>query len=241
MLNATNYVNLSGQIAIDRRMATIANNIANAGTAGYRAEELKFDTVLSTASRTPTAFSTSGDSFISLKSGGFNKTGNPLDVAVAGEGFLAIQTPGGTAYTRDGRLQISAAGDVLTVTGHAVVDAGGAPLQLDPNGGPPRIARDGMITQNGRQVGAIGLYALDFQQGYSRTETSAVIPVAQAVPIVSFASDGVVQGFIEEANVNPVTEMTSLIAVTRNFDALQTALDESDNALKKAIQALGGG
>lgn len=241
MLSATTYVNLSGQIAIDRRMATLANNIANAGTVGYRAEEMKFDSVLSSVSRTPTAFATAGESFVSERAGGLNKTGNPLDVAIAGTGYFGIQTAGGVAYTRDGRLQISPAGDLLTVDGHAVLDAGGAPLQLDASAGVPRIARDGMITQNGRQVGAIGLYALDLSQGYSRTENSALVPVAAATPVVTFTADGVVQGFVEEANVNAVTEMTNLIAVTRSFEALQSAIDENDSSLKKAIQTLGGG
>jgi len=241
MLNATNYVNLSGQIAIDRRMATLANNIANAGTVGYRAEELKFDTILSSVSRSPTAFASAGESFVSEKAGGLNKTGNPLDVAIAGNGYFAIQTPAGVAYTRDGRMQITPAGELLTLNGHAVLDAGGAPLQLDATAGLPRIARDGMITQNGRQAGAIGLFALDLTQGYGRTENSALLPAAAATPIVTFTADGVVQGFVEEANVNPVTEMTNLIAVTRSFEALQSAVDENDNSLKKAIQTLGGG
>lgn len=240
MLSATSYVNLSGQLAIDRRMATIANNIANAGSVGYRAEELKFDTLLSRVSKAPTAFSTIGKQFVSDRAGGFNKTGNPLDVAVAGQGFLAMQTPQGIAYTRDGRLQMSPTGDLTTVSGYAVLDAGGAPLQIDPNAGPPRIARDGTITQNGRQMGAIGLYALDLSQGYKRTDNAGIVPTTQAAPIVTFAADGVVQGFVEEANVNPVTEMTNLIAVTRSFDALQSSLDENDNSLKRAIQVLGG-
>ena len=241
MINATTYVNLSGQLAIDRRMATIANNIANAGTVGYRAEELKFDTILSRVSKSPTAFSTVGGQFVSERTGGFNKTGNPLDVAVAGQGFLAIQTPQGIAYTRDGRLQMTATGELTSVSGYPILDAGGAPLQLDANGGAPTIARDGMITQNGRQLGALGLYSIDLSQGYRRTDNAGIVPVAQAAPIVTFAADGVVQGFVEEANVNAVTEMTDLIAVTRSFDALQSALDENDNSLKKAIQTLGGG
>lgn len=240
MLTATSYVNLSGQLAIERRMATLANNIANAGSAGFRADEMKFSTVLSNTAKSTTAFSTAGEQFLSTRVGAFSKTDNPLDVAVAGNGFLAIQTPQGTTYTRDGRLQMSVTGDLLSVTGYPVLDAGGAPLQLDPNAGVPRIARDGVITQNGRQMGAIGLYSLDLSRGYSRTDNSGIIPAAQAAPIVTFASDGLLQGYVEEANVNAVTEMTDLIAVTRSFDALQNALDENDNSIKKAIQTLGG-
>ncbi len=112
------YVNLSGQIALERRLATIANNVANVGTVGYRAEELKFDTVLSMVGATPTAYSTAGESFISERSGGLNKTGNPLDVAVQGKGWLAIQTPAGIAYTRDGRMQLQESGGKGRTSAH---------------------------------------------------------------------------------------------------------------------------
>ncbi len=234
------YVNLSGQIALDRRLSTIANNVANAGTVGYRAEELKFDTMLSMMSKNPTAFTTAGESFISERTGAMNKTGNPLDIAVQGKGWLAIQTPSGTAYTRDGRMQLLESGELQTLNGYPILDAGNAPIQLDTSAGPPKIARDGMITQNGRRVGAIGLFAVDTSGGYARMENSAIVPTSTPTPIVSFAADGILQGFVEESNVNPVSEMTNLIMVTRAFDGLQTSIEESESSLKKAIQILGG-
>ena len=233
-------VNLSGQIALERRLATIANNVANAGTMGYRAEELKFDTVLSMVSATPTAYSTAGESFISERSGGLSQTGNPLDVAVQGKGWLAIQTPAGIAYTRDGRMQLLESGELQTLNGYPILDAGSAPIQLDPAAGIPKIARDGMITQNGRQFGAIGLFTIEPANGYTRYENSGIIPVNAGVAVVAFASDGFVQGFVEESNVNPVTEMTDLIMVTRAFDGLQTSIEETSSSLKRAIQVLGG-
>jgi flagellar basal-body rod protein FlgF len=234
------YVNLSGQIALDRRLSTIANNVANAGTVGYRAEELKFDTMMSTMSKNPTAFTSAGESFISERAGAMNKTGNPLDVAIQGKGWFAIQTPSGTAYTRDGRMQLLESGELQTLNGYPILDAGNAPIQLDTSAGPPKISRDGMITQNGRRVGAIGLFAVDTAGGYSRMENSAIVPSITPTPIVSFASDGILQGFVEDSNVNPVSEMTNLIMVTRAFDGLQTSIEESESSLKKAIQILGG-
>ncbi len=115
--------------------------------------------------QTPTAYSTAGESFISERSGGLNKTGNPLDVAVQGKGWLAIQTPAGIAYTRDGRMQLLESGELQTLNGFPILDAGSAPIQLDPAAGTPKIARDGMITQNGRQFGAIGLFTDRARQG----------------------------------------------------------------------------
>jgi len=234
------YVGISGQVALERRLATIANNVANAGTVGYRSEELKFDTVLSMVGATPTAYSTAGESFISERSGGLNKTGNPLDVAVQGKGWLAIQTPAGIAYTRDGRMQLQESGELQTLNGYPVLDAGSAPILLDPAAGTPKIARDGMITQNGRKFGAIGLFTIEPAKGFTRFENSSIIPANAGTPVVSFASDGFVQGFLEESNVNPVTEMTDLIMVTRAFDGLQTSIEESSSSLKRAIQVLGG-
>jgi flagellar basal-body rod protein FlgF len=240
MMQAGLYVSLSGQMALDRRMATLANNIANVGTVGFRAEEMKFDTVLSTVSRAPTAFATAGESFISDRSGGFSKTGNPLDVAIQGKGWLAVQTPQGVAYTRDGRLQISDTGELQTLTGYQVLDSGLAPLQLDPALGEPRIARDGTISQKGATAGTLGLFTIDPAQGYRRGEGATVVPATAAQPVTSFVADGFAQGFVEASNVNGVAEMTNLIRITRSFDSLQSALDAGDAAFRKAIQTLAG-
>ena len=142
------YVALSGQVALERRLAAIANNVANVNTAGFRAEEVKFDSVLAAAgSNGSVAFASPGDSFISRKTGPVSRTGNPLDVAVQGDAWLAISTPDGTAYTRDGRLHMSAAGDLQSVEGYSVLDPGGSPLLIDPTAGDVRIGDDGTITR----------------------------------------------------------------------------------------------
>ena len=235
------YVSYSGQIALERRLATIASNIANSGTVGYRAEELKFDTVLSRLSNDPTAFSSAGKSYLSEKSGGMKQTGNLSDVAIQGPGWMAIQTSSGTAYTRDGRMMMKATGELVTLNGNAVLDGGGAPIAVDPKAGTLRIDHDGNISQTGRSVGKIGLYAVDVSNGYLRSENSSVVPNLPPNAIESFTSDGFAQGYVEESNVNSVTEMTNLIMVTRSFDGLQTSIDESEASLKKAIQVLSGG
>ena len=233
------YVAVSGQLALDRRMAAIANNVANAGTAGYRAEETHFETIVSRRSTQPTAFSSTGVSYLSSRAGGITLTGNPLDVAVQGDGWLAIQTPSGTAYTRDGRMRMTAEGELQTLNGFPVLDAGGSALFLDPTAKTIAIARNGTIALDGKPAGTLGLFRVDLSQGYARTENSAIVPTRAAEAIASFTSDGFAQGHIEGANVNSVFEMTRLIAVTRSFERLQAAIDESQSALKNAIQTLG--
>jgi flagellar basal-body rod protein FlgF len=232
-------VGLSGQIAMARRLETIASNVANAGTVGYKSEAIAFSTVVSKTQPFSTSFALSGGPHPDLSSGGLRQTGNPLDVAVRGQGFLAIATPAGTAYTRDGRLQMLPTGDLVTLQGHAVLDAGGAPIAADPAGGAPEIGADGTIRQNGRALGALGLFDLDLRRGYGRYENSAFIPAAAPEPIVDFTSEGIVQGFTEESNVNPVLEMTRLIAVQRAFEAMSASLEQRDQALRETIQGLG--
>src|SRR4051794_9310015 len=137
------YVGLSAQVTLEKRLQTIANNVANISTAGFRTDVVKFETILSRAAANPVAFSTAGDNIISREAGSVTETGNPLDVAVVGQGWLAFAGPNGTVYTRDGRLQIAPNGDIQTMTGFPVVDPGGAQIIVDPTGGPLSIASSG--------------------------------------------------------------------------------------------------
>ncbi len=236
----TNFsVALSAQISLQKRLETIANNVANASTAGFRAEEVKFETLLSQASNTPVAFASTGQSYLSRASGELVRTDDQFDVAVQGDAWLGVQTPAGTVYTRDGRFKMTPTGELQTLNGYAVLDAGNSPILLDPNGGAPRIGRDGAITQNNRAIGAIGLFRIDEQATLRRFDNSGVIPDRPATPAVEFSKIGMQQGFIERANVNPVLEMSKLITVSRTFDAVSSSLKDSESTMEDAIKTLG--
>ena len=129
------YVSLSGQLALQRRLDTIANNLANVSTAGFRSEEVKFSSLISRTGAEPVAFATEGETYLSRTPGALVKTDNPLDVAVQGDAWLAINTPAGTVYTRDGRMKILPTGELVTLNNYPVLDVGQAPLVLDPRGG----------------------------------------------------------------------------------------------------------
>jgi len=233
------YVALSGQVALERRLTTIAANVANQGTPGYRAEEVDFKTVLSRTGPKPVAYVSPGTSYLSTRHGVPLKTDSPLDVTVQGDGWLALKAPSGTVYTRDGRMHMQPNGALVSVNGYAVLDAGNAPLQLDPDGGPITIAQDGMITQNQQQTGAIGLFSLDAAGKLRRYDNSSVVPEVSATPVLDFAHNGFSQGYIEGANVDPIQEISKLIAVTRTYENLASALDGSESSLKDAIRILG--
>ncbi len=96
-----------------------------------------------------------------------------------------------------------------------------------------------MITQNNRQLGAIGLFTIDPKATLERYDNSGVIPDTPATPALDFSRVGVVQGFVEGSNVNPVWEMTQLIQVQRNFEAVANSIDQSEDSLRQAIKELG--
>jgi flagellar basal-body rod protein FlgF len=224
-----------------RRLDTVAANVANTATAGYRAGEVTFESILTSSVRADVKYPTPGPTFLAQRTGEIVNTGNALDIAIQGPGYIAIGNGDGVAYTRDGRLTIGPAGELQNITGDAVLDIGGAPLQVDPAGGPLAIARDGMVSQNGRQIGAIGLFALPAEGGLSRVAGAAIVPEIEPEPIVDFVANGVRQGYVERSNVQPVAEMTRLITLQRTFNALWASMEDTEGALRQAIRTLGQG
>lgn len=233
------YVGLSAQIALEKRLETIANNVANVGTAGFRADAVKFEAVLSRSSQGTVAFASPGENYISRQTGAVTKTDNPLDVAIAGNGWFAFQTPQGIVYTRDGRMQMTAEGELRTMGGYPMSDTGGGTIVLDPNGGEPWIGADGTITQDGRASGSIGVFQIPPEAKLSRYENSGVISDLPAAAVFESADVRVLQGHTEGSNVNPITELTKLINVSRTFQQASALLDKTEGSLEKAIRTLG--
>ncbi len=233
------YVAVSAQVALQRRLETIADNIANMNTIGYRATGVSFASEMARAGETTLNYVSPGSDYVSRRIGGLVKTDNSLDFAVQGDGWFGIQAPSGAAYTRDGRARIDESGMLRTLNGDPILDAGGAPILVDGAAGPLTVSADGMISQSGRQVGAIGLFAIDPDAKLTRAENSGVVPDKPAKPILDFTRAGVVQGAVESSNVDPVREMTRLIEVTRAFDGVAAEASQAESSLQDAIKALG--
>jgi flagellar basal-body rod protein FlgF len=200
---------------------------------------VKFEEILSLAAKENVSFASSGQNFVSRRTGPIVKTDNPLDVAIQGEAWFAFNGPNGAVYTRDGRFKMNENGDLLTVEGYQVLDAGGAPIALDPMAGSPTIGRDGTIMQGTNQVGAIGIFNLRNDSRLSRFGNSGVMSSIPGEVVQDFNSTGIQQGYSEGSNVNPVLEMTKMIAVQRNFDSAATTIQESESTLMDAIRTLG--
>jgi flagellar basal-body rod protein FlgF len=233
------YVGLSAQVALEKRLQTIANNVANVNTAAFRTDVVKFETVLSRAGTSPVAFSSPGDNIISREAGNLSETGNPLDVAVVGQGWLAFAGPSGTVYTRDGRMQIAPNGDLQTLTGFPVVDSGGAQIIVDPSGGPLSIARNGAITQDGNEVGTLGLFNIPADTNLQRYGNSGVVPDGPATAVADFTRDGFRQSYVEGSGANPMMELTRLMSASRAFEGTNSLMESTESSLQNAIRTLG--
>ncbi|BCG93089.1 flagellar basal-body rod protein FlgF [Mesorhizobium sp. 131-2-1] len=233
------YVALSSQIALERRLDTIADNVANASTIGFRATGVKFEDVVSGTGPKSVSFASSGKTYLSTAHGSMTETGNPFDFAIQGDAWFAIETPGGTVMTRDGRFSMNENGELMSIEGYPVLDGGGAPIQLDPRNGPPKAGADGSLRQNDQLVGAIGLYTFDPGQNFVRYGNSGIVPARTPEPVTDRSDVGVAQGFLEESNVNPVLEMTRLIMVQRAFENTAALIRQTDTTTDDAIKTLG--
>jgi flagellar basal-body rod protein FlgF len=234
------YVSLSSQLALDRRLTTLADNVANSTTVGFRATEVKFNQVVSDQKTADVAFVSKGQEFLTTRSGGMTETGGMLDFAIKGDAWFQVETPSGATLTRDGRFTLTEAGELITLNGYPVLDAGGGPIQIDGEAGPLTLSADGQLNQNGAPVAAIGLFEANFSAGFMRAGNSGVITVIPPEPVVDRVDAGVIQGYVEESNVNAIGEMTQLIQVTRAFENIAAMMRDSEESLSEAVKTLGG-
>ncbi|MDZ7600155.1 MAG: flagellar basal-body rod protein FlgF [Hoeflea sp.] len=235
------YVAISSQVALERRLSTLADNVANVNTTGFRATEIKFNEVLADTGVADVSFVNQGKEFLNTKNGGLKITGNQLDFAIRGDAWFMIETPTGNMLTRDGRFTITDNGALVNIDGYPVLDPGEAPIQLDPGAPAPKVGRDGGLTQDGFRIGAVGLFQADLSQGYQRKSSLGIAPVIRPEPLIDAGSAGLLQGYLEESNVNAIGEMSNLIMVSRAFENVSAMMRSTEDSFKEAIRTLGSG
>lgn len=241
MLNAQ-LISLSRQTALQRQMDVVANNMANVNTTGFKAETMLFgayDGSKATAENMPwadqaLAYTESWGTLHQLQQGGISQTGNPLDVALDGKGFLAVQTPNGERYTRDGALQINAQGFLVDTAGNQVLAEGG-PIQFSPGETDITIAKDGSISTSAGAKGRLKVVEFANPQQLTR-QGNNLFAGTGAQPATGTA---VVQGAIERSNVSGVTEMAEMIRVTRAYETLSKIMQHQSDLSQTAIDKLG--
>jgi len=227
------YVALSGAVAQSQALDVVSNNVANASTTGYRAVRVTFGQALSKAN--DQFFATAQGTSTDTTQGTLVQTGNPLDVALQGDGYLAVNTPGGVRYTRAGELRVSQDGRLVNADGLEMRGAGGKPISLPPDAAEITIGADGTVTVGAQEIGKLEL-ARFAPQGVARE--GATLYRATQAPIAG--APEVVSGALESANINVVRGMVDLIRVSRSYEALHRAIETYKEIDQRTARDIGG-
>lgn len=235
-------ISLSRQMALQRQMDVVANNIANLNTTGFKAEQLLFEEYMMPVARDRDfAFSDQRLSFTQdwstvhdMSGGTVTNTGNPLDLALDGEGFLAVQTPGGERFTKAGSLAIDATGTLVDLNGNPVMSELGF-ITFTPTETDISIGADGSIASSEGNKGKLKLVEFADPQGATREGNSLW---AGGDPQTA-TQTRVLQGALEKSNVSGIAEMTEMIRVQRAYQSVASMQEKQDDMRRNAIQRLG--
>lgn len=232
------YAACTGLMSRTQSLETIANNLANASTTGFKGSKNVFSSVLASAAdanlsvlnQDANDYGVLAGTRVDTTQGALVHTGNDLDVAMEGPGYLAVQTGNGTAYTRGGSLKVSTKGQLITANGDAVLGQNGKPITIV--GQPVSIASDGTITVNGAISGRLQI--VEFPPTVQLETTGGSYYTAPAGATSAPARDSQVrQGTLESSNVNPITSVVELITAQREVETMRRALSIFNNEMDK--------
>jgi flagellar basal-body rod protein FlgF len=238
----TIYIGLSRQMALRRQLDVTANNIANMNTPGFKTHRMLFLEYLAEpdapgpARDRPLSMVSDQAVVRDLRPGQLSRTDNPLDIAIDGEGYLVVETPAGPRYTRNGHLTIDSERRLVDGTGLALLDTNDQPIEIPPNARDIRIGGTGEITTDAGPVGRLRLVRFDDEFGL--TPLGGGLHVTNEAPKEA-ENSAIVQGMIEDSNVQPIVEMTSMIEISRQYQSTQKLLNDEHERLRTAIRRLG--
>ena len=235
-MESTAYIALSRQMALGRQMDVIAHNVANAASTGFKAEALLLELVTTDAGRRQRlAFVQDVGMVRDLAPGPVTATGNPLDLAIEGDGYFSVETPEGVRYTRSGQFRLNDLGELSTASGALVLDDGGAAITLPVDAGPIAIAADGTVSSAAGVAGRIELVTFADEQSL-RKVGDGLYETAQAPAPATGAR--LVQGALEGSNVEPILEMTRMMSTVRAYQGTQRLLDTHHELQRRAIERM---
>ena len=242
MIENAQLIGLSRQIALQRQMDVVANNIANLNTTGFKAEQILFEEYeMPVASDNdfptldqPLSYVQDWATLHDLAGGAVTQTGNELDVALNGDGFFAVQTAGGERWTRAGAFQLNNQGTLVDLSGNPVLGDGG-PITFGPEEVGITIAADGSIASSAGPKGKLRIVEFDNPQALKR-EGSNLFSGGEPQTATNTSA---MQGHVERSNVSGVTEMAEMIRVQRAYESAASLAQKQDDMRRTAIQRLG--
>ena len=241
-METTTLIALSRQGGLRRQLAIVANNIANMNTNGYKGERVMFveHLVKSPGGQRllgrKLAYVRDIATLVDFSEGPVEGTGNPLDLAITGEGFFVVQTEDGERYTRNGRFQLDDGGQIVTQSGNPLLSSGDQPFFLSPEDTEITIARDGTISTNNGELGKIKLVTFDNLQQLKRFAGGLFSSKEKPKEV---ENPDIAQGTLEGANVKPIFEMAKMIELSRKYDNIRNFIDREDERMRNMIKEMG--
>lgn len=235
-MDAAGYATLNRQSGLMREMGVVANNIANSSTIGFRREGVVFSEFVAALDDDPSlSMADASGRHVDLSQSTLAQTGGTFDFAIQGEGFFLIETPQGQRLTRAGSFTPSAEGELVTPDGYRLLDEGGAPIFIPPDAKGVAMSADGTLSVSGQPIAQVGLWqptdplALKHQTG----------TLFDGGEVESAEGATVMQGMLEDSNVEPVSEIARMIEVQRAYELGQKFLDAEDERVRGVITTLG--
>ncbi|MHC5652874.1 flagellar basal-body rod protein FlgF [Stappia sp.] len=235
-------IGLSRQAALRNQLNVVANNLANLNTNGFKAQRLLFEEYLMPVAEASNfeqpdrelSYVLDYGAASNFEPGDISLTGGTLDLALEGDGFLAVQTPDGERYTRAGSLHLDNTGQLVTADGLPVLGEGG-PIVFDANETNLTFAKDGTISTSAGVKDTLRVVAFENYQYLKRIGDNLYSgenpQPAQQVRVL--------QGAIEKSNVSGVVEVSRMIEITRSYTSISKMMQDGDDLLRKAIERLG--
>ena len=252
------YAALTGSMAQMKRLDHLANNLANANTAGFKTDRPVFEEfntpmpqedldtldpgarpeeMLTGARPRRIQYTQCTGTFTDHSPGPLNHTGATFDMAIEGKGFFAVETPWGERYTRNGAFSLSSDGDLVTDQGHAVLDSGGGRINLTGTD-EVQIDSTGAIFQGGQEAGTLRIVDFDDLQALEKEGASFFVYRGTRGPVEP-EETRVAQGYLEHSNVNTVKGLVTMVEVTRRYEAYQKVIGFLKSAESRLINEVG--
>jgi flagellar basal-body rod protein FlgF len=241
-MDIVSSVAASRLVAQQHAMDVLADNIANANTPGYKAERVLFSDWLSHQNGTTAppggsniAYTQDRATWREQQVGTLTHTGNPLDLAITGNGYFTVNTSRGPRLTRDGRFGLMRDGTVADSSGDAVLDSAGQPVKVAPTDTQLAVAGDGTLSSENGQIAKIGV--VNVANPMQLTAEGYTLFRADA-PTAPVAAPSLVQGAVEDSNVQPVLETTRMMDNLRQFQFMSQFIQAESDRQQSAIDKL---
>jgi flagellar basal-body rod protein FlgG len=232
------YAIVSGAIGQERRLDMVAKNLANSQTVGYKREKILFKTLLANSagssqmkSQADKVFTRPTGTFLDWNGGAQRQTGHATDFALEGDGFFVVKTPRGPEYTRSGNFKVTPALQLATLDGMPVLGQSG-PVQIPP--GKLLVNREGEVTVDGATIDTLKVVKLKDLAASTRVGERYI----SKGPVEPSPSTSIVQGSLEESNVNAIEEFVGLVDLSRQYEAAQKVIQSMDDATKQAVNEI---